>query len=72
MEMWVVYDHPKDAPHHFVARKWEMKEGMSAFAPTDKAFMCTQLEPLRQSLPIGLVRTERDPNDDPCILETWL
>lgn len=64
--MWVVYDSPADLPGRFVARKW------SGPVPTEHIRQAKTLEWLRQQLPIGLSRIERQPDDDDKIVEVWL
>lgn len=66
IEMWVVYDSPEDLPGRFVARKW------LDLNPTDHVRQAKTLEWLRQQLPIGLSRLERQEQDDPKIVEVWL
>ena len=67
LRMWVVYDHPTDYPGSYVARMWltEKPTGSIVIAPT--------LEDLRWLLlSMGLTPIQRDPGDDPKIVETWL
>ncbi len=66
--MWVVYDHPKDYPDHFVARKW--LAGKTAEA-TDEILLDTDLDSLRKQMPPWLYCMPRQPNDDPKIIEVW-
>jgi len=70
LSMFVLYDHPKDLPDFFVARRWEVKDG--AYAPTDEVKTAPTLEMLRLLLPPGLTRLPRAEQDDPCIIEVWL
>ena len=65
--LWVVYDHPKDLPHWYVARRWETEQ------PTEEKLLSNDLDHLRTRLRArGLVCLTRNPADDPCIVETWL
>lgn len=71
LPMWVLYDHPQDAPDHFVARLWE------AYSPqptaTNNVFLSRSLEDLRTWLAEqGLTCLPRYPEDDPVIIEVWL
>lgn len=67
LPIWVVYDHPKDYPACYVARKWLGEE------PTDAMIVAPSLELLRQWLGgMGLVRMDRFEEDDPVIMEVWL
>jgi len=67
LSIWVVYDHPKDFPHCYVARRWEGEKPMA-----DK-LVSPDLEKLRDVLEgMGLVKLMPMAGDDPVILETWL
>ncbi len=69
--MWTVYDHPRDYPQHFVARKWEIHPGGERM--TDEILKFASLEILREVMQRkGLSRLTRSPGDDPVIVETWL
>lgn len=72
MTMWVIYDHPKDFPHKYVARKWLI--GPGEMTPTGNIMLTNDLETLRESLSVGLGRTciARSPEDDGKIVETWV
>jgi hypothetical protein len=64
---WTIYDHPKDFPDLFVARKFvgEM--------PASEAYAHSAIEPLRELMRgFGLVCLARSPSDDPAIVETWI
>ncbi len=67
IETWTVYDHPSDHPDVFVARRWDGDK------PTTDHVTSPDLDAIRYALDkLGLVRIMRQPNDDPCIVETWL
>jgi ribosomal protein L37E len=70
LEMWTVYDHPKDQPDSFVARKWCV-DGQTMLGTSDM-FVASTLGELRALLPPGLHRLPRNEGDDPTIVETWL
>jgi hypothetical protein len=71
LHMWTVYDHPRDYPDHYVARRFEVRGGVAA--ATNEAYLAHQLYPLREAmLSMGLTALPRMENDDPCIIETWL
>jgi hypothetical protein len=71
MEMWTIYDHPRDYPHCFVARRFLVYAGASK--PTDEIVTAPDLEMVRRWCRFrGLACIPRDPNDDPKIVETWL
>lgn len=70
LNIWVVYANPADYPGEFVARRW-IVHGVGK--PTDDIRRAAALSELRDWLMAhGLVRLERHPTDDPCIIETWL
>jgi hypothetical protein len=67
LPIWVVYDHPTDFPNNFVARLWLGERVTVAM------MIGPNLDRLRAELErMGLVRLDRQPGDDPKILETWL
>lgn len=72
LSLWTVYDHPRDFPDHFVARRFSMRSGK----PTSDVLTAPTLALLRKLLQDGvdyrLTRLERAPDDDPVIVETWL
>lgn len=66
--IWVIYDHPRDDPEHFVVRRWYglvKEETAAAFSTLPEAREHIALEG-------GSVRLSRAEEDDPVILETWL
>lgn len=70
MDIWTVYWSPNDFPGLFVARRWTVsKAGVRA---TEDHFVADYIDELRMMLPPGLVRMQRDPDDDPVIYEVWL
>lgn len=65
--MWVVYDHPRDFPFSFVARRWSGGE------PTTEVIESRTLDSIRLLLAArGLVSLARHPDDEPQIVETWI
>jgi hypothetical protein len=70
--IWVVYDHPRDHPDHYVARAQRiLTDGSLEVSGT--AFSSPNLEDIRAYMEAkGLVRMERHDEDDPVILETWI
>lgn len=65
IETWTIYDHPRDYPNGFIARKSIDNK------PTFETKLGSSLESVRKQLPPGLTRFERDPSDDAVIVETW-
>ncbi len=70
--MFVIYDHPKDMPDFFVARRWFVLKGKEEPIADGLVFYAEELAALREMLPPGLVMLARCDGDDPTILETWL
>lgn len=68
---WTIYDHPKDFPNHVVVRPWEVVSG--GHIEPGPQWLCESLEQARELLaPLRLHRLDRQPEDDPTIMETWL
>lgn len=71
LAVWVVYDHPRDFPDVYVARKHIAS--VSGNTATEETLVSPDLNVLREALEAkGFVHLSRDPNDDPVILEVWL
>lgn len=67
LELWVVYDHPKDWPFGWIARKWIGE------APTANTIITSSIHDMRAQLQsMGLVSIGRSHNDDPAITEVWV
>jgi hypothetical protein len=70
-EMWTIYDHPKDHPGFFVARKW--RYDITPPQPTNEIILSRTIERLREKMiDAGLARITRHPTDDNVIVETWV
>lgn len=67
--MWTVYDRPSNFPTLWVARRWEVRKQPM---PTSEVLLADSLEALRIKLPAGLTRLERQPADEPAVVEVWL
>lgn len=61
-----IYDHPKDYPDKFIARLWDCD------IPTNIMATADTLEELRAKIPSSMVRMDRHPKDDPCVVEVWI
>jgi len=71
LEWWVVYDHPKDFPDRYIARRFLVTA--SGAGPTDVVMWSDSLEEVRDFLEnLGLVKLMRDPSDEPQIVESWI
>lgn len=66
LEMFVIYDHPRDFPGHFVVRRWVGGKPTPDFAIADT------LEAARAEVPPSLYRLPHQPGEDTVIVETWL
>jgi hypothetical protein len=71
LEMWTIFDHPRDRPDHFVARKFIIsREGPLL---TDEVLLADEVDALREAMEyMGKVKLMRSPEDDPVIMETWV
>lgn len=69
--MWVVYDHPKDHPDHYVARLFMIGIGLEV--PSGQIMRSRDLPTLREALAdLDLTCLPRNPSDDPVIIESWV
>ncbi len=68
LEMYVIYERPRDYPDEFVCRRFVIKHEPLAGELVGRG----TLEDCRASLPCGLVRLNRDPRDEPQIVESWI
>ncbi len=69
---YVIYDHPKDYPQHFVVRAWEVVCGVPVPIPSFDCLLANSLEEARSRLPEGLINIGREACDDPRIREVWV
>jgi hypothetical protein len=72
MKCYTIYDHPRDYPDHFVVRTWLVKPGKPEPEPTDEVRLTDTLEEARKHIPPQCVCFQRNEEDDPAVLETWL
>jgi hypothetical protein len=71
LNIWTVYDHPRDIPDKFVARRFET--GKHGSIATDDVLVAVDLEELREVFErVGLYRMNRKDGDDAKIVESWL
>ena len=71
LSMWTVYDHPKDYPRDFVARR-SIIERLGRTFVTNDVIIAPSLDEVRELLPPGLYRLDPMPGDEPQIVEVWL
>jgi hypothetical protein len=70
LSMWTIYDHPRDYPQAFVARRFEVSAEIKA---TRDVRLFASLAACRADMPeMGLTRLDRQPPDDAVIVEVWL
>jgi hypothetical protein len=73
LEMFVVYAHPRDYPDRFVLRRWWIgRTPGEPEADKDWFYLADTLEEVRTHVPAHCVRLERDPHDEPQIVEVWI
>lgn len=72
LAMWTVYDHPRDYPDKFVARRFDVDA--DGPRPSASIIITETLEMLREILAkdLHLTPLDRNEGDDPVIVETWL
>lgn len=72
LSQYVVYENPADFPDSFVVRRWNIVRGQSEPVPELLPLAITDtIEAARIRIPQGLVRLDRWPQDDNCIVEIW-
>lgn len=69
LNLWTIYEHPRDAPEHYVLRRWEIIVDQPE--PREASRHAT-LEEARAAVPLGLIRMARYEQDDPTIVETYI
>jgi hypothetical protein len=71
LHLWTIYQHPRDFPDEFVARLYLVPGGPN-FGATSTILRGATLEAVRAQLPPDLYNMGRQPEDDACIVETWI
>jgi len=64
--MIVIYRNTLDYPGYFVSRLWNINK------PTQYMNLAESLDTICSNIPAHMVRLNRQPNDDPCIIEKWI
>ena len=72
LPMYVIYDHPRDFPNHFVVRPHLVGLGEEPSFPSPNGFLFDDISSARKFIPGHMVRVNRDPKDDPVIVETYI
>ncbi|TMA26143.1 MAG: hypothetical protein E6J78_15110 [Deltaproteobacteria bacterium] len=70
MELWTVYDRPRDFPQHCAVRKVLVEE--DGLEPADWHLFRSLQEARAALARRGLIPVPRGVRDDPALVETWL
>lgn len=71
LAIWTVYDRPADFPNTFIARKYVIHDGGTS--ATEDVVVNPHLDSIRQVMrQMGLTCIQRNPEDDPKIVECWI
>jgi hypothetical protein len=71
MWQYVVYNNPTDYPGQYVVRRCYVNS-TGVYPEAGPRYVGPSLVAARETIPPGLHRIDRFPEDDPCILEVWL
>ena len=74
LDIWTVYDGPRDYPGKVMARLHvaEFGEHSGQVRATERIVVADDVDGVRAQLPDGLTRLAPDPGDDPTIVEVWI
>lgn len=72
LSLYVIYDHPRDFPQHYVMRRWDIHPALPAPIPNGNPMIAKELETVRQGVPPGYICIGRHSCDDPAILEVYI
>ena len=72
LQMWTVYERPRDFPNEFVVREWHVVAGKVISRQAAGALTAPTLEQARKLVPQDCVCMPRQEGDDPVIVETWI
>jgi hypothetical protein len=73
LEMFVVYQHPREYPESYVLRRWWIgRTPGEPEADKDWFYLAPTLEEVRAQVPAHCVRLERNEGDEPQIVESWI
>jgi hypothetical protein len=65
-----IHDRPHDAPAGYAVRFWEINPGF--ITPGKLIHSLPTIEAARAHVPAGFIKLDRDPDDDPKIVEVWI
>lgn len=68
--VWTIYQNVIEYPGKFVMRAFRVTA--DGPRPLSKCAVANTLDDIRDMVPLGLYRLDRDPTDPPEILETWI
>lgn len=71
MRIFTIYERPLDYPIGYVVRGSTVGSGGDIVVDSEAGYAST-LGGARALVPLGLIRIERSPGDDPVIKEVWL
>lgn len=71
LDLWVIYERPRDYPQGFVVRRWEVTPGEPE-RPDAVALYAPDLFAARCLVPPGKFNLHRQPEDDVAIREVWM
>ena len=69
--LYAIYENTHDFPGLFVMRQWAVT-GSPVPIATGEVYAARTLDEVRAQIPHGLTCHPRHPNDDRCILESWM
>ena len=71
MPMYVIYNHPRDFPDHWVVRPHLIRKGGKPSWPSPNGFLFDDLISARRFIPPGMTKVFRHLKDDPVIVESY-
>lgn len=71
MRAFAIYENPSDYPGRYVVRGATIAPG-SITNDAEPTAVVDTLDAARAAIPADLVRLDRDPADDPVIVEVWV
>ena len=73
LRLYTIYDHPRDYPKWFVLRSFAVLRGNPEPQGESPALLFKEVERARAWCEErGLTCIGKEPDDDPCIVETWI
>lgn len=72
LTLWIIYKSPADYPGLFVVRAHHVMKGKAEPVADEQVHTAETLEAARKFIPGGLHWLQRDPRDEPQIVETWI